>query len=195
MTLTTDETKQWLLAFGKRIQEKKEYLSDLDQAIGDGDHGSNMARGVSAVIETIKDDSFDNPSEVMKKAAMAMISKVGGASGPLYGSAFLEMSKVIDNEPVPVVVEEGLKAIKKRGQAELKDKTMVDMWAPVVEALKSDTLTEDFIKETMEATKPLKAKKGRASYLNERSIGHLDPGAVSSGYLFEALLKEAEKID
>jgi len=154
-----------------------------------------MARGVSAVIETIKDDSFDNPSEVMKKAAMAMISKVGGASGPLYGSAFLEMSKVIDNEPVPVVVEEGLKAIKKRGQAELKDKTMVDMWAPVVEALKSDTLTEDFIKETMEATKPLKAKKGRASYLNERSIGHLDPGAVSSGYLFEALLKEAEKID
>lgn len=195
MTLTTDETKQWLLAFGKRIQEEKEYLSDLDQAIGDGDHGSNMARGVSAVIETIKDDSFDNPSEVMKKAAMAMISKVGGASGPLYGSAFLEMSKVIDNEPVPVVVEEGLKAIKKRGQAELKDKTMVDMWAPVVEALKSDTLTEDFIKETMEATKPLKAKKGRASYLNERSIGHLDPGAVSSGYLFEALLKEAEKID
>ncbi|WP_423188513.1 dihydroxyacetone kinase subunit DhaL [Alkalibacterium sp. f15] len=195
MTLTTDETRQWLLEFSKRIQEQKQYLSDLDQAIGDGDHGSNMARGVTAVEEMIKDDSLTKPSEVMKKAAMAMISKVGGASGPLYGSAFLDMSKVIDEEGLPEVVEAGLNAIKKRGKAELKDKTMVDMWGPVVEALRTDTLTVDFIEETMEATKPLKAKKGRASYLNERSIGHLDPGAVSSGYLFIALIKEVEKND
>jgi len=193
MTVTTDETRQWLLAFGKRIQEQKQYLSDLDQAIGDGDHGSNMARGVLAVESAIKDDSLSNPSEVMKKAAMAMISKVGGASGPLYGSAFLEMSKVIDEKSLPEVVESGLNAIKKRGKAELKDKTMVDMWEPVVEALNTGTLTIDFIMETMEATKPLKAKKGRASYLNERSIGHLDPGAVSSGYLFIELIKEVKK--
>ncbi|GEK91886.1 dihydroxyacetone kinase subunit DhaL [Alkalibacterium kapii] len=194
MTITTEETRRWLVNFSKRIEEEKQYLSNLDQAIGDGDHGSNMARGVKAVEEAIDDDSLEKPSEVMKKAAMAMISKVGGASGPLYGSAFLEMSKSVDEKDLDEVVEAGLNAIKKRGQAKLKDKTMVDMWEPVVESLKNDTLTKASIQEAMEATKPLKAKKGRASYLNERSIGHLDPGAVSSGYLFMALIEEVESI-
>lgn len=192
MNLTPEQTKKWLLGFSKKVKENKQYLSDLDQAIGDGDHGSNMARGVAAIENSIQEANFEKSSEVMKKAAMAMISKVGGASGPLYGSAFLEMSKIIDEEKLPNVIEIGLAGIKKRGNAALNDKTMVDMWGPVVEAIKGQNLTKDFIKETMEATKPLKAKKGRASYLNERSIGHLDPGAVSSGYLFYALIEEVE---
>jgi len=192
MTLTAKQTRAWLLNFSEKIQENKQYLSDLDQAIGDGDHGSNMSRGVTAVEAAISDESLEKASDVMKKAAMAMVSKVGGASGPLYGSAFLEMAKVIDNEPVKAVIAAGLDGIKKRGKAELEDKTMVDMWAPVVTAVTTGELTADVIDQAKVATKPLKAKKGRASYLNERSIGHLDPGAVSSSYLFLALLEEVD---
>ncbi|PXW88309.1 dihydroxyacetone kinase DhaL subunit [Streptohalobacillus salinus] len=195
MTLTAKQTRAWLLNFSNKIHDNKQYLSDLDQAIGDGDHGSNMSRGVTAVEAAITDESLEKASDVMKKAAMAMVSKVGGASGPLYGSAFLEMAKVIDNEAIARVIAAGLDGIKKRGKAEVEDKTMVDMWAPVVDALQDGRLSVEAIEEAKAQTKPLKAKKGRASYLNERSIGHLDPGAVSSSYLFIALLEEVEVND
>lgn len=192
MILTPEQTKKWLLNFSSMVSENKQYLSDLDQAIGDGDHGSNMDRGVAAIKNSIENSNFEKSSEVMKSAAMAMISKVGGASGPLYGSAFLEMSKNIDEAEIFEVVKAGLDAIKKRGNAVLNDKTMVDVWEPAVDALKTNNLTVDSISDARDATKPLKARKGRASYLNERSIGHLDPGAVSSGYLFYALVEEVK---
>lgn len=192
MILTPEQTKKWLLNFSSMVSENKQYLSDLDQAIGDGDHGSNMNRGVAAIKNSIENSNFEKSSEVMKSAAMAMISKVGGASGPLYGSAFLEMSKNIDEAEIFEVVKAGLEAIKKRGNAVLNDKTMVDVWEPALDALKTNNLTVDSISDARDATKPLKARKGRASYLNERSIGHLDPGAVSSCYLFYALIEEVK---
>ena len=102
----------------------------------------------------------------------------------MYGSAFLEMAKLIDTEELSIVIEAGLADIKKRSKADADKKTMVDMWAPVVKALQAKRLTTDVINETVEATKQLKAKKGRASYLNESSIRHLDPDSVSSSYLF-----------
>lgn len=192
MKLTDKQTRAWLLNFSAKINEKKQDLNDLDQAIGDGDHGSNMARGVHAVEEAIKNENHTSASEIMKKAAMAMVSKVGGASGPLYGTAFLEMAKVIDTEELSTVLAAGLDGVKKRSKADADEKTMVDMWAPVVKALQEQKLTKDVINESVEATKELKATKGRASYLNEGSIGHLDPGSVSSSYLFFALLEEVD---
>ncbi len=131
---------------------------------------------------------------------MAMISKVGGASGPLYGSAFMNMTKAtkeletIDSfEQLGTIVEEGLTGIKMRGKAEFEDKTMVDVWQPVAEALKKGELTKDTIEAAKEHTKELVAKKGRASYVGERAIGHIDPGSASSAILFESLLTVIEK--
>lgn len=191
MELTGDQAKAWLLNFEAKIQKQKAYLSDLDQAIGDGDHGSNMARGTEAVKTNLEKLEAPDTSDVLKQAAMALISKVGGASGPLYGSAFMQMAKTAkETTDIHALIEAGLEGIKHRGKAEVGDKTMVDTWAPVVEALALDALTNETITEAVDATKPLKAKKGRASYVGERSIGALDPGAVSSGYLFTALVEE-----
>ncbi|GEN56098.1 dihydroxyacetone kinase subunit L [Halolactibacillus alkaliphilus] len=191
MELTGDKAKAWLLNFEAKIQEHKAYLSDLDQAIGDGDHGSNMARGTEAVKVNLEKIAEPETAEVLKQAAMALISKVGGASGPLYGSAFMQMAKTAkETTDIHELIEAGLEGIKHRGKADVGDKTMVDTWAPVVEALAKDALTNEAITQAVDATKPLKAKKGRASYVGERSIGALDPGAVSSGYLFTALVEE-----
>ncbi len=191
MDLTHEQAKRWLLNFHQKVTDNKAYLSDLDQAIGDGDHGSNMARGTEAVREKLESVTDDSLEAVLKQTAMALISKVGGASGPLYGSAFMAMAKTAkETSDLAVLIEAGLDGIKHRGKADVGDKTMIDMWQPVATALNEGTLSEDTIDQALEAVKPLKAKKGRASYVGERSIGALDPGAVSSGYLFTALIEE-----
>ena len=166
MALTTDTLTIWMNKFADKVNTNKQYLSDLDTPIGDGDHGFNMDRGMTAVKEKLATKPADLTSG-FKTIAMALISTVGGASGPLYGTAFLEMAK----------------------KSASTDKTMVDVWNTLVPEVKSGNLTEEKIKDAVEATKDMIAKKGRASYLGERSKGHIDPGSQSSGYLFEAMLE------
>lgn len=189
--LTVENTIKWLNLFSDRIADHKDYLSELDQAIGDGDHGTNMARGAAAMKEALNGKAFKTVQEVLKTAAMSLLSKIGGASGPLYGSAFIGMAKIAagDETDPAELVRAGASSIQHRGKAKPGDKTMVDVWLPVAEALKSGKLTVDTINQAVQSTKPMKAKKGRASYLGDRSIGHLDPGSVSSGYLFETMLE------
>lgn len=193
MQLTLDVYEKWLRLFAKKVESNKLYLSELDAAIGDGDHGNNMARGVSAVEEGFNLKTPQDLTSALKLTAMAFISKVGGASGPLYGTAFLEMAKASSKtDDLSELLEAALAGIKKRGGATAGDKTMVDVWEKVLPTIKDGSISEDGIEEAVEATKDMQAKKGRASYLGERSIDHLDPGAVSSGYLFNSLLKAEE---
>lgn len=193
MQLTLDVYEKWLRLFAKKVESNKLYLSELDAAIGDGDHGNNMVRGVSAVEEGFNLKTPQDLTSALKLTAMAFISKVGGASGPLYGTAFLEMAKASSKtDDLSKLLEAALAGIKKRGGATAGDKTMVDVWEKVLPTIKDGSISEDGIEEAVEATKDMQAKKGRASYLGERSIGHLDPGAVSSGYLFNSLLKAEE---
>lgn len=195
MDVTVKEIQEWLMEFTKEINENKSYLSDLDTPIGDGDHGNNMGRGVSAFEDAFKKEEPTTISDTFKVLSMAMISKVGGASGPLYGSAFMNMMKatkdvdvINSQEQLGKIIEEGTNGIQARGKAEAEDKTMLDVWLPVTKALKNNQLTADVIENAKEHTKNLVAKKGRASYLGERAIGHIDPGAASSAILFQTLL-------
>lgn len=193
MELTLALTKQWMKLFAEKIEANKAYLSDLDTPIGDGDHGNNMARGMVAVQEAFKSKNPTDVTSALKLVAMSLISKVGGAAGPLYGTAFLEMAKLsTSTKDLGLLTEAAVNGIKKRGGANAGDKTMVDVWLVAVPALKENGLTAKQIEEAVQSTKDMEAKKGRASYLGERSIGHLDPGSVSSGYLFQALLEAGE---
>ena len=186
--------KKWMLLFNEKIQANKDYLSELDTPIGDGDHGGNMARGMAAVVENLEGKDFTNSAEVFQVVSMQLLSKVGGASGPLYGSAFMGIMKSEkENASLVDAVQAGLDMIQKRGKASVGEKTMVDVWAGVVEAIRREELTKETIRALVESTKDMKATKGRASYVGERSIGHIDPGSYSSGLLFEALL-EAERL-
>ncbi|MDK1726644.1 dihydroxyacetone kinase subunit DhaL [Dellaglioa algida] len=188
--LTIENTTKWFQLFSDKIIENKDYLSELDTPIGDGDHGNNMARGAEAIQELLKNQQFDTLSDLFKNVAMAFIKSVGGASGPLYGTAFIEMSKASKETSNPTeLVATGLDGIKRRGASDVGAKTMIDVWTPVLEELKAGQLTIEKINADVEATKALVATKGRASYLGERSIGHIDPGSMSSGYLFETLLE------
>ncbi len=171
---TPDNLRKTLELFNQKIQDKKDYLSELDTPIGDGDHGNNMARGMDAVMAA--DLSGDLP-DIFKATAMALISKVGGASGPLYGTAMMEMMKASKESNDPeILLKAAIEGIKKRGNSTEGEKTMLDLWIPAVENL-------------VEKTKDIKATKGRASYVGDRSIGHIDPGAMSSAYFFESLLE------
>ena len=182
--------KKWMQLFNDKIQDQKAYLSDLDTPIGDGDHGANMARGMAAAVESLAAKDFASAAEVFQAVSMQLISKVGGASGPLYGSAFMGMAKAEkDSKDLSEVIQAGLDMIQKRGKAVPGEKTMVDVWSGIPVSLQSGDLTHEKIGSLVEATKDLKATKGRASYVGERSIGHIDPGSASSGLLFEALLE------
>ena len=182
--------KKWMQLFNEKIQSQKDYLSDLDTPIGDGDHGANMARGIAAAVESLAAKDFASAAEVFQAVSMQLISKVGGASGPLYGSAFMGMAKAEkDGKGLSEVIQAGLDMIQKRGKAVLGEKTMVDVWSEIPVSLQSGDLTHEKIGSLVEATKDMKATKGRASYVGERSIGHIDPGSASSGLLFEALLE------
>lgn len=195
MKLTVKEIQEWLSAFGQTIEKNKDYLSELDTPIGDGDHGNNMNRGMSEYKLAFEAKQPTTISDTFKILSMALISKVGGASGPLYGSAFMNLTKatkditeITSQKQLGELLETGLTGIQSRGKANPGDKTMVDVWNTVVQDLKNSNLTKASIEAAKEHTKEMVAKKGRASYLGERSIGHIDPGAASSALLFQDLL-------
>lgn len=177
--------------FKQVVSENKDYLSELDTPIGDGDHGNNMNRGVAAMEEMLAGKEFETTFDVFKTAAMALMSKVGGASGPLYGTALLEMGKTLkaDDKDYAGALAAAAAGIQKRGHAEQGDKTMLDVWLPASEALVEGDLTKDKIDEWVQATETMQAHKGRASYVGERSVGHIDPGSMSTAYLLKAFLE------
>lgn len=201
MAVGINETKTWLKNLNEQIQQNKMYLTELDQAIGDGDHGLNMARGFQEVIKKIESTHYDNLGTLFKDTGMTLLSKVGGASGPLYGTAFLKAAGILTGKTTMTpadlghALESSLDGIKMRGKANLHDKTMIDVWEPIVNYVKENEENLDWdrfitlAQEKMEATKDIEAKKGRAAYLGKRSIGHIDPGAASSAYLFTELAK------
>lgn len=192
--MNTETIIKALELFSEKIIDNKEYLSELDTPIGDGDHGGNMVRGVKALQESLAEDEFDSAADVFKTAAKALMGKVGGASGPLYGSAFLQISKSLaDGADLLEALEAGRDGITKRGKSSVGDKTMVDVWTAALELLADGDVSTDDLAQLAEDTKELKAKKGRASYLGDRSVGHIDPGAMSSVYFFQALV-EAEAV-
>lgn len=198
MVLKVEQAVAWIEKTNALIQSNKEYLTELDQAIGDGDHGLNMSRGFQEAEAKISSTEYDTVADVFKDTATVLMSKVGGASGPLYGTAFLKMSMVLKgNDAVTQAefadaVEEALNGIKQRGKADQGEKTMIDVWHPVADFLKNGQNVqaeklEETAQQAMEATKDTLATKGRAAYLQERSRGHVDPGSTSSFYLFQAL--------
>lgn len=193
------------------MDENKLYLSELDASIGDGDHGLNMSKGFQAVKEKIKDEDGSNIADILKKSGMALVSNVGGASGPLYGTAFMKAAvpvngkESVDINDFEKMLEEALAGIKMRGKGEKEEKTMIDAIEPAIEALKESIEKEVDVVEALmnmkeaalkgvEHTKEIVAKKGRASYLGERSIGHQDAGATSSYYILNTIYEEIKKI-
>jgi dihydroxyacetone kinase-like protein len=181
------------------IVDHTEELTALDQAIGDGDHGLNMKRGFEAIGAERDALSAMDPGSALQKAGMTLVMKVGGASGPLYGSLFMAMGKAMAAAPQSVgdvaqALAAGIEAVKARGKSDLGDKTMLDVLGPVCAALSEAKNLPDAVEnvtkaadEALESTRDMRAKKGRASFLGERSIGHLDPGARSSQLLVSAV--------
>ena len=190
------------------MEEQRRYLTKLDSEIGDGDHGTNMHRGFQAALERLEGADPSTPADALKAVSMALISKVGGAAGPLYGTAFLRASTALQGkdkvsaEDAAAALEAALGGIKQRGKAEAGDKTIVDALEPAAEAAKravSDGSAADVLraaaeaaKEGAEATVPLTARKGRASYLGQRAAGHQDPGATSTYFLLDAAARALE---
>ncbi|MYL45687.1 dihydroxyacetone kinase subunit L [Virgibacillus halodenitrificans] len=195
--LQVNHVYQWMKLTNDKIQKNKENLTSLDQAIGDGDHGINMARGFQEVMNKLDTENYEHVADMLKHIAMTLMSKVGGAAGPLYGTAFLKMSTRLKEQDATYenfsqAITEAVNGVKQRGKAEIGEKTMVDVWSAVADQMsKENHFTSELIvntaKEAMESTKEMMATKGRAAYLKERSVGHMDPGSVSSFYLFEAL--------
>lgn len=208
MGLDTKWTLKWLELSAEAMKENRSRLIDLDRAIGDSDHGENMDRGFQAAMAKLAEAPPETPAAALKMTAMALMSSVGGAAGPLYGTAFLRASTAIgdaaDVEPSLLVdaLEAALGGIVARGKAEPGDKTMVDAWTPAVAAARKAAddggLPEEVLRAAAdaaaagaEATEPLVARKGRASYLGERSAGHRDPGAESSALILRAAAEAA----
>ncbi|MHC6218826.1 dihydroxyacetone kinase subunit DhaL [Arthrobacter sp. MMS24-S77] len=203
MGLGVDWAVQWLTLSARLMSEHREELIALDRAIGDSDHGENMDRGFRAVMEKLAQTPPETPGAALKLAAMALMSKVGGAAGPLYGTAYLRAatalgeSSEIDAAALAGALTAARDGIVARGKAELGDKTMVDAWSPAVEAADEVLVAGGDAVAVLAAaaeaaevgavtTDPLVARKGRASYLGERSAGHRDPGAASSALLLRA---------
>jgi dihydroxyacetone kinase-like protein len=190
------------------MEEHRRALTKLDSEIGDGDHGTNMHRGFQAALERLDGAEPSSPADVLKAVSMALISKVGGAAGPLYGTAFLRASSALsDSDEVSAqdaagALEAALGGIKQRGKAEVGDKTIVDALQPAVEAAKEAApngsaaevirAAAQAAKEGAESTVPLTARKGRASYLGARAEGHQDPGATSTYFLLDAAARTLE---
>lgn len=199
MAIDRETTMRWMELFAGEMETHRQELVRLDTAIGDGDHGTNMDRGMKKAMEKLRAAEQDDPGAVLKTVAMALISTVGGAAGPLYGTLFLQMSNTLagqgsaDLSSYAAAWRNAVDGVQARGKAEAGDKTMVDALLPAVAALEqSDELdaglraAADGAQQGMLATIPLVARRGRASYLGERSAGHQDPGATSTYYLFES---------
>ncbi len=202
MAVGRDDLLEWIAAVQRVYAINKQYLTDLDSAIGDADHGINMDRGFTAVKTELDRSIPQDIDHVLKIVATTLIKTVGGASGPLYGTFFLRAASVcagkieLNAHDVVAMLEAGLDGIIQRGKARQNDKTMVDVWVPAVNVMKQALHNEDRIKPILELgvsaaeqgminTIPMQARKGRASYLGERSIGHQDPGATSSFWMLQ----------
>ena len=206
--VTVDRLVAWLSAFRDAVHEHGAYLTELDSAIGDADHGANLIRGMDAVMAAVEPPP-GNAGDLLKKVGMTLVTSVGGASGPLYGTFFLRAATavgdatVLDGPALLTALRAGLEGIVARGKAEAGDKTMYDALAPAIgafeEALASGAEPDvaaraaaDAAAAGRDATEPMLALKGRASYLGERSVGHVDPGAASSALLLAALADTLE---
>ncbi len=201
---------RWMEQTARVVAENRTILMELDRAIGDADHGENLDRGFSAVAAKLTTgDPPSTPAAVLKQVATTLMSTVGGAAGPLYGTAFLRAATslgdadVIDSEAVAAMIGAGRDGIVARGKAEAGDKTMVDAWTPAAEAAQTAAKAGAKPPEVLAAaanaahagavaTEPLIARKGRASYLGERSAGHQDPGAVSTALILQAAADAAD---
>ena len=204
MTISKEQIVAWLEKTATVLNEQKEYLTQLDSAIGDADHGANMARGFKKVMEKLPTFADKDIGNILKNTGMALISSVGGASGPLYGTFYMRAAtptngkEELDGDDVAAMLKAGMEGVISRGRAEVGDKTMIDAWTPAVEALQQSladgadvktavTACVSAAEQGMKDTIPLQAKKGRASYLGERSKGHQDPGATSTYFILKAL--------
>jgi len=205
--VTLDQLTGWLRRFHELVIKNQVELTELDSAIGDADHGIKMARGMTAVIDKLDSAQPVRANDLFKTAAMTLVMSVGGASGPLYGTFFLRFAGAagpdieLDAEALHMALRAGLTGVVERGKAEPGDKTMVDALSPALEAMEAVikkggdlvaavTAAHDAAVAGRDATVPIVARKGRASYLGERSAGHLDPGASSMSMLFDALAAE-----
>ncbi|OUL28966.1 dihydroxyacetone kinase subunit L [Nostoc sp. T09] len=203
--VSKEQILQWLQAFAAEIAQNKEYLTELDAAIGDADHGINMDRGFKKVISQLPSVADKDIGSILKAVSMTLISSIGGASGPLYGTWFLRASadvtdkQELTEQDLQRLLQSGLNGVLQRGKAQLGDKTMVDALSPAVVAFEQAVIggkgTVTALQQAvvaaeqgMKDTTPMLAKKGRASYLGERSIGHQDPGATSAYLMLKCLL-------
>ena len=208
--ITKDQIVRWLEKTAAVLNENRSYLTDLDSAIGDADHGTNMDRGFKKVMEKLPTVSDKDIGNILKTTGMTLISSVGGASGPLYGTFFMRScmamaaKEELSDEDLFKLLQAGVEGILQRGRPNLEDKTMYDAWAPALEAMQNALSAGEgtvAVLETavaaceqgMKNTIPLQARKGRASYLGERSIGHQDPGATSSYLMLNALLETVKE--
>jgi dihydroxyacetone kinase-like protein len=196
---------QWVRQFAALVAEQRDYLTELDSAIGDADHGANMDRGLKAAVAALDETQPATPGAVLSKVGITLVSTVGGASGPLYGTFFMRMGAAFGDADaaspgqLAAALRAGLDGVVARGKAEPGDKTMYDALAPSVDALDAALAGGKSLSEALssaraaaeagrDATTPMLARKGRASYLGERSVGHQDPGATSTTLLVSALL-------
>jgi dihydroxyacetone kinase-like protein len=203
-TLTIDAIQQWLNRFASEITTQADWLTELDSAIGDADHGTNMVRGTAAVVAKLDDGSTSTVQELLKAVGMTLVSTVGGASGSLYGTFFLEMgrnspsSAQLDASELENALRAGVNGVIARGHAAVGDKTMIDALEPAVTVLSQSLADGRQLHGSIAAaaaaattgrdsTEPLVARKGRASYLGDRSAGYIDPGAASATILVAAL--------
>jgi phosphoenolpyruvate---glycerone phosphotransferase subunit DhaL len=202
--MTLDQLTAWMTEFRRLVTEQRDYLTELDSAIGDADHGTNMTRGMTAAMAKVDGAPAANAGEFFKTIGMTLVSSVGGASGPLYGTFFLRLgtaagtADTLDGTALGAALRAGLDGVVARGKAQLEDKTMLDAMIPAVGAFHNALEAGSDLgaaadaavaaaEQGRDATEPMLAKKGRASYLGERSIGHIDPGATSTALLFRAL--------
>jgi dihydroxyacetone kinase-like protein len=200
LSITSTEVRDWIRGYAAAVTEHRAELVRLDTAVGDGDHGTNMERGMRKAVEKVDDTAGEDIGALLKAVGMALVSSVGGAAGPLYGTLFLQMGMAsagrdeLDLAGWTAALEAGVKGVQARGKAEPGDKTMIDALVPALEALRAaaddgsgldDALrrSADAAEEGMRATIPLEARRGRASYLGPRSVGHQDPGATSTQLL------------
>lgn len=210
MAVTRNNIVTFIHLLNDKMQEHRQALTDMDQAIGDGDHGINMSRGMKAVEEKLPTIEEKNIDDILKNVGMTLVSTVGGASGPLYGTAFMKAGMVskgketLNAEDISAILGAAIEGIIQRGKATTGEKTMLDAIVPAKEAYdkaiaegksitEALTIAETAAWDGVEYTKTIIATKGRASYLGERSIGHQDPGATSITYLLQAAKEAAEQ--